>query len=721
MKNPSPVVEGRGTLRRDLLTHRPELLRQGILRLLRVKDSDVRLLTLEQAREAVDKSLHSGGAFSATIPLVTLYYGGFLKYDVVDPTRRGQDMFTLSKGHAVAAMASIYADLGYFDRSVLKNSRSHASILNGHPGPILPGVHIATGPMGQGMGVAQGFAIAGRTQHPRFDSYAICGDGEMQEGPIWESVMYAGASHLDNLCVMVDRNYGQLDIHNRMVFPMPDLAPVFASFGWNAHSIDTTDYDGIYGALEAFRFGPRNGKPTAIICNSTKGHGSLSDFMNKHKVTIPDALIAQEIQLQTEARERRIADFTSYAESLEGSSDADALQEILLDMAREMHLDIARSGGRWTVTSVVGPVLTKRVPPRDKKIKYDADLLPKLDMKKQYSAAEVVTNGMKVFARDSRVVSIDSDLASTSGLEAGVGAADQKRALSVGVAEANMMLIGEAFAALGDNTWVSTFCPFFDWKVLRRIAVGHQERLEAEEARDGWLSKGHGLDLTFLATAANFETRTNGATHMGNDDNTTFEAVAHLQIIDVSCPQQMLSIMKWIMDGNRGLNYVRVMRTPSAVLYGPDYTFQFGRGHVVKETPHDTVAIISSGRQVHESLATAAVLAAAGIYATVVDMPSIDDELLAQLFESGKLLVFAEQNNGYLWQNFLKAIYRKRDRLTKGSLKNVMTVNTLDSDGRTQFIHSATYEELVVVYGLTPDALAKTIQEKVRSLDASTT
>ena len=110
----------------------------------------------------MDKSLHAGGAFSATIPLVALYYGGFMDVDVVDPTRRGQDLFVLSKGHAVAALASIYAELGYFDRSVLRNSRSYASILNGHPGPILPGVHLATGPMGQGFGVAQGFAIAGR-------------------------------------------------------------------------------------------------------------------------------------------------------------------------------------------------------------------------------------------------------------------------------------------------------------------------------------------------------------------------------------------------------------------------------------------------------------------------------------------------------------------------------------------------------------------------------
>jgi hypothetical protein len=86
--------------------------REGILKLLAIKDSDIRLLTLEQCRDAVDKSLHAGGAFSATIPLVTLYYGGFIDVDVADPTRAGQDLFVLSKGHAVAALASIYASWG---------------------------------------------------------------------------------------------------------------------------------------------------------------------------------------------------------------------------------------------------------------------------------------------------------------------------------------------------------------------------------------------------------------------------------------------------------------------------------------------------------------------------------------------------------------------------------------------------------------------------------
>jgi transketolase len=713
--NATSIATSRRTLSRELFLHSDQLLRDGILKLLAIKDSDIRILTLGQSRDAVDNGLHSGGAFSATIPLIALFYGGFLRLNIEDPTERGQDMFTLSKGHAVAALASIYAELGYFDEKVLRRSRSYESILNGHPGPILPGIHIATGPMGQGIGVAQGFAIAGRTS-PRFDSFCMVGDGELQEGSVWEAIMYAGQNHLDNLCVLVDRNNGQLDIHNRMLFPMPALDQVFQSFNWVTHNVDATQYDGVFEALDSFRFGPRNGRPTAIICNTTKGCGAFSDFMNKHKVTTSEALIVQELALQEEQRSFRVDEFLQYIDELDRSAHGDSIRGLLLDAARQMHLEVDESTSRrHSVRAVVGPVLTKRVPTRDKSIGYDAALLPKLDAKKSYAAAEIVTAAMKVFARDSSVVSIDSDLASTSGLEAGIAAVDQRRALNVGVAEANMMLIGEAFAALGSNTWVSTFCPFFNWQVLRRIAVGQQERLEAIEAPDGWLSEGHGLDLTFLATASNFETRTNGATHMGNDDITTFDAVGQLKIVDVSCPQQMLSIMKWIMEGNRGLVYVRVMRTGSAVLYSHDYTFAFGKGHVLRESEADAAIIVSSGRGVHEAIAAAELCEKQGLAVRVVDMPSIDDGLLLKLYATGKPLLFAEQNNGYLWQNFLKVLYRNRTSANLGGLDRVLTINTLTAEGKPQFIHSATYEELVVAFGLTPSAIADTVQRAVSS------
>ncbi|MBT9330811.1 transketolase C-terminal domain-containing protein [Paracidobacterium acidisoli] len=705
MKNAGTSIASHRSLDRDLFLHRDYLLRQGILRLLAIKDSDIRLLTLDQSRDAIDNGLHSGGAFSATIPLVALFYGGYLRLDIEDPTRRGQDMFTLSKGHAVAALASIYADLGYFDEKILHHSRSSESILNGHPGPVLPGVQIATGPMGQGIGVAQGFAIAGRL-NPSFDSYCMVGDGELQEGSCWETIMYAGQHHLDNFCVLVDRNNGQLDIANRMIFPMPELEAVFHSYGWEAYNVDSTQHDGVLAALDRFRFGARNGRPTAIICNSTKGYGAFSDFMNKHKVTVSSSLGAQEIELQKERRSQRVDEALRFLDQLEASSEGAAVRRLLLDAAHDMHLKIDSA----SIASVPGPALTRRVPVRDKHIRWDEAALPKLDPKKSYAASDIVTSAMKVFARDGRVVSIDSDLASTSGLEAGIASVDQRRALNTGVAEANMMLIGEAFAALGSNTWVSTFCPFFNWQVLRRVAVGHQERLEAIEAEDGWLSEGHGLDLTFLATAANFETRTNGATHMGNDDITTFDAVGHLKIIDVSCPQQMLSIMKWIMEGNRGLIYLRVMRTGSAVLYGGDYAFTFGRGYRLRQSAEDKAVIISSGRGVHEAISAAEACAQRGFSVGVVDMPSVDEELLLELYASGQLLVFAEQNNGYLWQNFLKVLYRNRDRAGLKSLKNVLTINTLNANGRPQFIHSATYDELVAEFGLTPGAIADAIE-----------
>lgn len=698
---------------RDLYLNRDALFREGLLKLLAIKDSDIRILTLLQARDAVDKGLHSGGAFSAVVPLVALFYGGFLRLDIEDPTRRGQDIFTLSKGHAVAAMASVYADLGYFGPEVLKGSRSHSSLLNGHPGPLLPGVHIATGPMGQGIGVAQGFAIAGRTS-PRFDSYCMVGDGELQEGSCWEVAMYAGQHNLDNLCVLVDRNYGQLDIHDRTLYPMPALDKVFASFGWNAHNVDATTYDGVFSALKSFRYGVRDGRPTAIICNSKKGFGSFSDFMNKHKVTVPGPLLEQEMELQHQQRTARVEEFIALLDRLDGSQDGETMRDLLLQEAGRMHLAAGDAPGQPFLSQMVGPVLTRRVPPRDKKIRYDVAALPKLDPAKSYGAAEIVTAAMKVFARDRRVVSIDSDLASTSGLEAGIAAVDQARALNVGVAEANMMLIAEAFAALGYNAWCSTFCPFFNWQVMRRIAVGHQERLEAIEARDGWLSPGHGLDITFLATAANFETRTNGATHMGNDDNTTFDGVAHLKIVDVSCPQQMLSIMKWTMEGNKGLTYVRVMRTGSAVLYPADYEFEYGKGYVLRQSDSDKAVVISSGRGVHEALSAADLCAKQGLGVMVVDMPSVDEELLLKLYQSGLQMLFAEQNNGYLWQNFLKTLYRNRQGAGLQNLERVITLNTLDRNGDKQFLHSATYEELVDVFGLTAAAIAATIQKAIQ-------
>jgi transketolase C-terminal domain/subunit len=174
----------------------------------------------------------------------------------------------------------------------------------------------------------------------------------------------------------------------------------------------------------------------------------------------------------------------------------------------------------------------------------------------------------------------------------------------------------------------------------------------------------------------------------------------------------MLSLMRWIMEGNRGLLYVRVMRTASAILYDGDYTFEFGKGHVLKQHADDSAVIVSSGRGVHEALAAAALCAEDGLHVGVVDMPSIDEDLLVELMASGKTVCLAEQNNGYILQNLFKTLFRRQRGVE--NLKNVLAINTLDRDGRPRYIHSGTYEELVEAFGLTPSAIAAAVRAGVR-------
>jgi len=166
------------------------------------------------------------------------------------------------------------------------------------------------------------------------------------------------------------------------------------------------------------------------------------------------------------------------------------------------------------------------------------------------------------------------------------------------------------------------------------------------------------------------------------------------------------------MEGKRGLLYVRVMRTPSAVLYGPDYVFAFGKGSALLESATDRAVIVSSGRGVHEALAAAAQCASAGLAVGVVDMPSIDEDLLLALYESDQLLVLAEQNNGYILQNLLKILYR-RGKAAGSSAARVLAINTLDSSGRPQFIHSGTYEELTAAFGLSAPLIAESIRTRL--------
>jgi transketolase C-terminal domain/subunit len=180
--------------------------------------------------------------------------------------------------------------------------------------------------------------------------------------------------------------------------------------------------------------------------------------------------------------------------------------------------------------------------------------------------------------------------------------------------------------------------------------------------KKGWLSEGHGLDLTMVATAADLETQSNGATHMGNDDVMLFNEVAQLKIINVSCPQQLLGVLKWIVEGNKGMIYMRVLRAPANAIYDADFTFEFGKAFNAKHSVDAEATIVTSGRCVYEALDAAKKLEAQGVNINVVDMPSIDEDAIVELYRSGKPVFIAEQNNGYLWYHFKRVLFQKRNK-----------------------------------------------------------
>ncbi len=197
---------------------------------------------------------------------------------------------------------------------------------------------------------------------------------------------------------------------------------------------------------------------------------------------------------------------------------------------------------------------------------------------------------------------------------------------------------------------------------------------------------------------------------MGNDDIVVFSGIAGLKIIDVSCPNQLVSIMRWIMDGNRGLNYLRIMRSASGVLYNAGVEFVYGKAYRLYGPAKSMVNFISSGRGVHESIAAAKILEEKGVTVSVYDMPSFDQETMIDILGQDALTVVAEQNNGFIWHEIGQMVLRTGGAV---SLENCLAINVNKPDGSYHFLHSATYEQLLSQFGLEPGQMVETVLHRL--------
>jgi hypothetical protein len=201
-------------------------------------------------------------------------------------------------------------------------------------------------------GVAQGFALAAQCGRS-FDVFTIIGDGELQEGLPWEAVMFAAFKRLDNFCVLLDKNEGQLDNPKSLHYPMNNLDRVFESFGWDGRDVDGTNYEPVLDVLMAFKYGPRNGRPKLIICNCQKGEGGFSSFMVGHKVEFTDALVEQEMKQQEIRWEARVEDLGALIASAESNAAA-AICAYAVSLGKKMGLKVSyNAGGKlWKGTGV---------------------------------------------------------------------------------------------------------------------------------------------------------------------------------------------------------------------------------------------------------------------------------------------------------------------------------------------------------------------------------
>ncbi len=255
---------------------------QEILRLKEIARSTRRLI-LESLAEA--GSGHPGGSLSAVELLVTLYFH-VMRHDPKNPKWEDRDRFFLSKGHAAPLLYSILAQSGYFPVEELMTLRKIGSRLQGHPSMGIPGVEAPAGSEGIGLSLGIGTSLAGKIDKRGYRVYVLMGDGEQQEGEVWEAAMAASKYRLDNLTAIIDRNGIQQDGLTEQIMPIEPLAAKWRAFNWNVVEVDGYDYLQLLNAFELAA--SVSNRPTVVIAHTVKGKGiSFMEWSPHYHGTAP--------------------------------------------------------------------------------------------------------------------------------------------------------------------------------------------------------------------------------------------------------------------------------------------------------------------------------------------------------------------------------------------------------------------------------------------------
>ncbi len=238
--------------------------------------AELQSIAKQMRREIVEmitfaKSGHPGGSLSAVEILVTLFFD-VMKHDPANPKWPDRDRFILSKGHAAPVLYTVMAECGYTPKNQLNTLRKLGSIYQGHPDVrFIPSLEASTGSLGEGLSVGIGMALAAKLDHSPSRTFVVLGDGEIQEGQIWEAAMFAGDKNVDNIVAIVDYNHIQLDGFVNDIMPLDPLPDKWRAFNWHVVEVDGHSIPELQAAFA--EAAATKGKPTALVAHTIKGKG----------------------------------------------------------------------------------------------------------------------------------------------------------------------------------------------------------------------------------------------------------------------------------------------------------------------------------------------------------------------------------------------------------------------------------------------------------------
>lgn len=472
------------------------------------------------------QSGHPGGSLSAA-DIVTALYFHFLRIDPLNPAKPDRDRFILSKGHTCPVWYACLAERGFFPVEELLSLRAINSRLQGHPDMRkTPGVDYTTGSLGQGLSLGVGMALSLRDQYPDSKVYVLLGDGELDEGQIWEAAMASAKFGLDNLIAVVDYNNLQLDGFCNEIMPLEPLKDKWLSFGWDVLEIDGHDFNQIINSIN--QAGKSTNKPTVIIAHTIKGKGVsfMENECNWHGVA-PN-------------RDQYIKAISE----ISGPKGLDRLQDKFKDLP--VMLESRKETNKKSVSST-------RIDEKPTRDAYGEELAKLGEEKKE-------------------IVVLEADISKSTRTR---NFADKfpERFFQFGVAEANMMAAAAGFASSGKIPFVSTYSVFSSMRACEQVRtfIAYPKMNVKIAVSHGGITPGN-----------------DGVTHQATEDMGIMRTIPNMTVIMPADYYATRKLVRAAAD-HMGPVYLRFTRDAVPFIYTPDEEFEIGKGKVLEEGKHLTL------------------------------------------------------------------------------------------------------------------------------------